>query len=164
MVRSAVTMESLIVRLPVQLFADPGKASRKSSLEIQRLEAQMHHNSLLHKKAFKDRERHVAQLRACGQRKAAANAALQEEVASLGELLDEQMPLLDTSSHDFSASRCAHDSCVLRSLQLRCTTFRASITSSRSKGVHFSTPLSAPTTAPSPRALANIWLAAGIRV
>jgi hypothetical protein len=90
----------------VQLFANPGKVSRKSNLEVQRMEAQMQHNALLHQKAGNDRRRHMASLCRGTRRKAALNELLQGQVLALSALMDEQMPILDKSSHCNSAEKC----------------------------------------------------------
>jgi hypothetical protein len=71
----------------VQLFANPGKVGRKSNLEMQRLEAHMQHNSMLHKKSLADRLRHFAALEKGVRRKVALNGQLQGQVCTRLRLL-----------------------------------------------------------------------------
>lgn len=91
----------------MQLFANPSKVSRKSNLEVQRMEAQMQHNALLHQKAGNDRRRHMASLCRGTRRKAALNELLQGQVLALSTLVGEQMPILDKASHGNGAAKCA---------------------------------------------------------
>lgn len=80
----------------MQLFANPGKATKKSSIEMQQMEAQMQHNHVLHNKSINDRERHSATLALHMAKKAKMNTRLQEQVMSLADLMDDQVPVMES--------------------------------------------------------------------
>lgn len=91
----------------MQLFANPGKAAKKSSIEIQQMEAQMQHNHVLHVKSLGDRDRHAANLALQMAKKAKLNAQLQEQAMSLAELMDDQLPVMEAVLCKKDPSRCA---------------------------------------------------------
>lgn len=90
----------------LQLFANPGKASRKSNLEVQQMEAQMQHNLLLHKKSLSDRQLHLQSLTAGIGKKTKLNKQLERQIMDLAELLDDQVPAIEamTATPDTSRS------------------------------------------------------------
>lgn len=91
----------------VQLFANPGKASRKSSLELQQLEAQMQHTQLLHKKSLTDRQQTMQSLTTGIETKTKLNKHLQKQIMDLAELLDDQVPAIEAMSAKQDTSRSA---------------------------------------------------------
>jgi len=78
------------------MFANPSKATKKSSIQMQQMEAQMQHNHILHQKAVNDRERHSASLALQMGKKAKINAQLQVQVMGLADLMDDQIPVMDS--------------------------------------------------------------------
>ena len=91
----------------VQLFANPSTASRKSSLAMQRMEAQMQHNALLHKKTVAERARHAQALERAARAKRALNGQLQSQVVARARHMDAQLPILDRVEDGNHADTCA---------------------------------------------------------
>lgn len=60
------------------------------------MEAQMQHNNVLHRKSISDRERHSASLVMQMAKKAKMNTQLQEQVMSLADLMDDQVPVMES--------------------------------------------------------------------
>jgi ATP-dependent 26S proteasome regulatory subunit len=90
----------------LQMFSNPSKASRKSTLEVQQMEAQMQHNLLLHKKSLNDRQQQLNSLLAGINKKSKLNKQLQIQILDLAEMLDSQVPAIDamTGKRDMSRS------------------------------------------------------------
>lgn len=91
----------------MQIFTNPDKASRKSTLEVQQMEAQMQHSMLLHKKSLSDRQQHINTLTAGIGKKTKLNKQLQQQIMEIADLLDDQVPAIDAMTAKQDTSRSA---------------------------------------------------------
>jgi hypothetical protein len=87
------------------MLSNPGKASKKSTLEMQQMEAQMQHNQLLHKKSLNDRQQQLNSLLAGITKKSKLNKQLQHQILDLAEVLDSQVPAIDAVAGKRDMSR-----------------------------------------------------------
>lgn len=75
------------------MLAHPEQTTTKSSLAVQRMEAQLSHAVLLHRKCVAEREKHLAALARGVRKQHASKSQAQAQIASLTSDLHAQAPI-----------------------------------------------------------------------